>query len=402
MHNWVVPILMGTAALSLLLTLLTHALAHATLRHRPGPCGPTPPISILKPLRGLDDGLEENLRSLAAQDYPAYEILFAAEDPQDPALGVAWRIKRAFPGIPITIVISDASVVLNPKVANLIAMTRVARHEYLLVSDSNVRAPRDYLRAMAAETADPRVGLVSSVLAGTGEKTVGALLENAHLNSFILAAVCAGSDFARHPCVIGKSMLMRRSDLASLGGWKSVGDLLAEDYVLGMRFKKEGFRVALSRHPLPTINARWSVRRFLLRHLRWNQMRRRIAPTAYLFEPLLYPVPWLLSLLLATLIGHNGWLVSSSALATVAASGVVVKAASDLLLSRRVRGHGFGVAAMVWMPVKDLLALGLWVAGGVRRTVTWRGHELRIGAGSRLQRTEASAEGWVAEAPAPE
>ena len=402
MDVWVVSILAVIASSSLLLALFTHIVAHMTLSRASRKTGPTPAISILKPLCGLDDGLEENLRAIAVQDYPVFEVLFAAEDAEDPALDVARRVKRTHPAVPMKIVVSSSAAALNPKVANLMAMTREAKHRYLLVSDSNVRPDPGYLRAIAAETADSRVGLVSSVLSGSGETTVGALLENAHLNSFILSAVCAGNSLARHPCVIGKSMLVRRTDLESLGGWESVGDLLAEDYILGHRFKKAGLGVALSSHPVPTINADWSVRRFLHRHLRWNQMRRRIAPIAYLFEPLLYPVPWLLSLAVASAACEDDWGLSPQLTVAVTLVGVLMKASSDLALSRRLRGHGLGIASLAWMPVKDMLLLPLWLLGAFRRKVAWRGHQLRIGAGSRLERGPATAPNWNPEAPAPE
>ncbi len=397
MHHWLVAIFLGLGAVSLLLSLASHGSAHWALRRGGRKRGPTPPLSVLKPLRGLDEGLEQNLRSLAEQDYPSYEILFAAEDPDDPALHVAWRIKRAHPHVPMRVVVSDDCGAANPKVRNLIAMTKLARHDHVVVSDSNVRVGPDYLRAMAAETADPRVGIVSSILAGTGEESVGALLENAHLNSFILAAVCAGAGIARHPCVIGKSMLMRKSDLATLGGWESLRDILAEDYVIGHRFKAAGFRVALSAYAVSTMNGHWSVRRFLARHLRWNQMRRRVAPLAYLFEPLLHPVPWLIVLILIAVVAHDGSVVSCQAIVLVSLGGIVLKALSDHLLARRLRGHGFGWATLAWMPVKDVLALGLWFIGGFRRVVTWRGHRMRIGSGSRLLPQRGEPVGWTTE-----
>ena len=170
MHTQVVPILAAVAVTSMILTLLTHLVAHTVLwrsRRRPKQ-GPTPPISILKPLRGLDDGLEGNLRAMAQQDYPNFEILFAAEALDDPALEVARRVQRQHPWVPMRLLVSNEPDTLNPKVANLMAMTRRARHEYILVSDSNVRPGPGYLRAIAAETADENVALVSSVLAGSG------------------------------------------------------------------------------------------------------------------------------------------------------------------------------------------------------------------------------------------
>lgn len=161
--NQVVLTLLLFALLSLAVTLAAHAAAYRLLSRKPGrgsePPPWHPPVSVLKPLKGVDPGLYDNLASLARQDYEAFELVLGAEDADDPALEVAERLRRDFPQVPITIVAGTPRAGLNPKVRVLAELTRRARYEHLLVSDSNVRAPRGYLAAMVDEmTATHRRG----------------------------------------------------------------------------------------------------------------------------------------------------------------------------------------------------------------------------------------------------
>jgi ceramide glucosyltransferase len=241
-----------------------------------------------------------------------------------------------------------------------------------------------YLKDIARELRDPRVGLVANVIAGSGEETLGAAFENLHLCSFVAGAVCMASALTSQACVIGKSMLFKRSDFERLGGWRSVRNMLAEDFVIGHRFARHGYTVAVCSHVIETVNRRCSVRHFLSLHLRWGQMRRRLAPNAYLVEPFGNPIPWLGALAARAATSEHLSVESALAVVTSALVGIAVKCGSDAYVARQLRGKAPALGSLLGIPFKDLLVLAIWVVAAFRRRVVWRDHVLWVGRGSRL------------------
>jgi ceramide glucosyltransferase len=368
------------APISLFLTLFGHAATFFLLSRKRRPAVPAPAVTILKPIKGVEPGLYANLASLAAQDYPDFEMLIGAEDARDPALTVARQVQHDFPAVRIKVFSGARRLGLNPKVNLLSHLADRAANDLVLISDSNVRVCPAYLRETAAELG-PGVGLVTNVLVGTGSGR-GALLENLHLNSFVASAASLARVAAGRACVIGKSMLFRLSDLQKLGGFEAVRNVLAEDYVIGRSFELAGYRVALSPYLVHAINDGWTVERFVNRHLRWAQMRRRVSPLAYFGEVMLNPVLWIAISGCALAFSRRGL---DLRLFAIGASGIAVKCASDALLSRRLSGRFPRPLAVALVPAKDLLIAGLWAVGAFRRKIDWRGNVLRIEAGSELR-----------------
>jgi ceramide glucosyltransferase len=339
---------------------------------------------VLKPLKGVDEELYANLASIAAQEYPHFEIVFGCEDAMDPALAIARRVQRDFPHVPMRLVAGGRAAGENPKVRNLQQITRAARHDWVLVSDADVRADSGYLRAMAAETRDPRVGLVSSVIAGVDEKTLGGTFDNLHMNGFIASAVSGADVLVGHPCVVGKSMLFRQSVLSKLGGFALVRDVLAEDYVLGQAFHRGGFRVALSGHSVRAVAGERTFASFFGRHVRWGQMRRHIAPFHYIGEPLLMPTPWFAVAAVLALTSGRNLRGAEVAVLLTAILAILVKVFADGAQTTFLRGHSADVFDLALVPIKDLFVFAAWAVSWGKSTVAWRGTVLRIGRGSVL------------------
>ncbi len=371
-------ILFAVAALGVVLSLVQLVTLRLHLRPARRAAGPRPPISILKPLCGVDDDLEANLASFASLDYPSYEVVLGVRDRTDRAWHAAEAAVRRWPGT-FRLVLQQGEPGLNPKVNQLIGLTRAARHDLLLVSDSNVRAPEGYLDDVARHMADPSVGLVTHPVGGVGETTLGSALDNLQASAAVGPATVAVKRLVGRDVVVGKSMAFRREDLAALGGFRSVRNVLAEDFVLGVKVsRKLGKRVVIGSVAIPAVSERRTVSGFLSRYGRWCVMQRKIAGTPlFAAQALLYPLPF-------ALIG----LALDPGPGALAAVGAVwlARAAIDEATSRALRGSGFGPRVIWLSPLKDVLFLVAFVRAFGENTVEWRGNRLLVQAGSRLER----------------
>ncbi|MBW1871309.1 MAG: glycosyltransferase [Deltaproteobacteria bacterium] len=326
-------------------------------------------ITVLKPLCGADDSLEQNLETFFLQRYLNYELLFGVEGENDPAIA---RLRLRYPDIPCRLVIHNGARGLNPKVSNIRAMLESGSHDIIVISDSNVAVSPDYLQKMVAELLEDNVGLVTSPIAGVGEKTFGALLENMQLNSQIAGCVAASSLFGRS-LVVGKSVMFRRSVFDRLGGFSSVANVLAEDYVMGRMFQSAGYEVRLCQGIVRNVCAKTGFLAFVKRYLRWSVMRARIKPLAYPFEPLCNPAA---IALLA--------LISGAAGAWVLVWALTLILIRDAICWVRLRGFSGLLSVLVLAPLKDLIMFGIWAAAPLVRHISWRSHRVRISAGTRL------------------
>jgi len=342
-----------------------------------------PPVSILKPLSGIDDNLFDNLSSFCTQDYPEYEILFSLQDHNDPAYKVAKKVQERHPATNIRIIVERCKAGLNPKVNNLIPAYRESRHPHILISDSNVMVGRNYLREIMKHTGNPTVGLVSNLIRGIGGRSMGAVLENLHLNSFIIGSVSFLDRFLKMPCVVGKSMLMKKDDLDTIGGLGAFKDILAEDFIIGREMQRAGKKVVLSNYLISNVNAYWSIKRFLNRHTRWGKLRWQIGGVKYLSEILANPV-----FVAALPILFQG---PSRATLTLAALVGMIKIVGDSVTGRTVfsssRDHRVRTPSpftYLLAPLKDIIIGIIWFVPLLSSTVVWRGNRYLISKDSRL------------------
>lgn len=338
---------------------------------------PPVPLSVLKPLCGIDDDLELNLERFATMEHPCFELLLGVKDTGDAAYPVALAAEKKWPGI-VRVVVQEGEPGLNPKVNQLITLARAAKHEVLVVSDSNAIAGPKYLFEIAALFEDPEVGCVTNPVGGEGEKTLGALLDNLHLGASVgpgqISAMSVGQ-----PIVVGKSMALRKRDLAAIGGFEAYADALAEDFVIGHAVvKRLHKKVVITREPVLNFARRRSLGDFGRRYIRWSVLHRTaISAVVYGSQGFLNPAPlaWL------------AWLFHPTGEFALAAAGLtVVKAVEDFVTASVMRGHRMGIAALAVVPLKDFLIFIAWLNGWFARTVNWRGNRLRVSFGSRLVR----------------
>jgi ceramide glucosyltransferase len=378
-------VLFGAAVFGLLALTVQWVCVHIHLRRRSPEPKYLPGISLLKPLCGVDDDLEENLASFAALDYAgAWEVVLGVKDTSDAAWPVAQKVVARWPRR-FRLVLQEGTPGLNPKVNQLITLARHARHEVLVVSDSNVRVQPDYLREIAAHLTQDNVGCVTHAVVGQGEETLGSLMDNTHLATTVGAGQIASMVAAGKPLVVGKSMALWRADLDSLGGFAAMKDYLAEDFVFGVwvtqRLKK---RVAVGRGTVHNYSRHKGVADFFSRYRRWGVIHRTsVSLHTSVGQGLLQPGFW-------AVLGTAMQPTRQTALALLAV--LAGKLVLDLLQLKALRPSEVTLRLLYGLLLKDVLIQFCWLNGFFERTVDWRGRRLRVGYESRLLGEEPQLE----------
>jgi ceramide glucosyltransferase len=341
----------------------------------------SPRVSILKPLSGLDDGLEENLASFAALTGTSHEVVLSVERDEDPAVAVARRVMARFPEAPFRLVVGGgtAARLANPKVERLVAAARVARGGILFVSDSNVRVEPGDVESTLDAFDDPSVGCVSNVFTGMGARSFGAIVESLHLLTFVLPGTVL-AEAGGVPCVVGKSMALTRAAHDAIGGFAAFTDVLAEDQAIGCAVRHAGFRLALSAVVARNVSVHRSLDRALDRQARWGKIRYSFSKATYTGEFLLNPLPISLLACGSATLGPNGLLPFS-----FAAAGFIflLRLAQGFVLARATRSD-LTAAQLLLLPIKDVLQFATQLVPYVSREVDWQGHRARLGPGTLL------------------
>jgi len=382
-HAWMaaVPSVFSLAAYALAWCLAVGWVASSRARSNrsrrpPGPRG----LTILKTLCGADEELEHNLRSFLAADHEPLQLVFGAADPFDPALLLVRRLAQEYPRREIAIVFGADPAIPNPKVALLEHLLRHARHELILLSDSNVRLSPGEIARVLPLFDDPRVGMVYQPVVAGGERTVPAAVENLHYTEYAAFLTIGCRLLAGQHTVNAKGQWVRRTSLDDIDGFDRVGDRGADDYELSRQMARAGWTLRAADVPVRVIQRDWSWSSLTARNLRHAGLRWRICPWAYPLELVFNPIPWALPLL-AT--GRRD-------LALLAAAVIVAKVLMEVTAARLIRGVPLAARFVAIIPLKDLYIFGCWFVALFARTTVWRGRRYRFVAGGRIEPLDAA------------
>jgi ceramide glucosyltransferase len=336
--------------------------------------GNAAPISILKPLAGLDDGLEENLRTFFEQDYPDFEILFAVRTADDPAIAVVERLRARYPNVPSRLIVTGEPPYANAKVFSLDRMLATARHDLLVMSDSDIRVTPEMLAVIAAEFQDAKLGLATCPYRAVPGRSFWNTLEAVGLNTEFIGGVLVARMLDGMKFALGPTIAARRATLAGIGGFDAVKDFLAEDFVMGNLAAARGDGVILSSYVIEHRIGAQTLAANLRHRLRWNRSTRRSRPAGYVGQLFTNPLP--LALLLWA-VKPDWWPLAAATVILRAAAGV---ATAGYVLRDRLTARLFFL-----VPLQDLLSFAMWLAGFFGNTILWRGRKYYLRADGKFE-----------------
>jgi ceramide glucosyltransferase len=334
-----------------------------------------PPITVLKPMHGDEPLLEEALASTCAQDYPQFQVVFGVHDPDDLSLAVVARVRRSFPDLDVAVVADPRRQGLNPKVDNLIHMLPLAKHDILVIADSDLHVAPDWLERIAAGLTQRNTGLVCTLY--TGRPATGALVERLgamQISHGFLPGVLLARALGRQDC-LGATMALGRETLARVGGFEALADHLADDNVLGRKVRELGLNVALA-DTVPATTVTEATLAALWRHeLRWCRTIRALVPVQFAASALQYPIFW--SMLAVALWRGTPWSWPVFEIAWIV----------RILCARSInRALGLAFRLPLWLlPARELLSVMVMLASYAGLRVDWRGQTLQADDGRAIR-----------------
>jgi ceramide glucosyltransferase len=336
--------------------------------------GDWPGLSVLKPLKGADPELYEALRSHCLQDYPQYEILFGITEASDPAAIVVRKLIEEFPERTLKVVTCDQRLGANGKVSTLAQLAPWASHEILLVNDSDIRVTPDYLRTIAGELQPPATGMVTCLYRGLAAPTLASRLEALNISTDFVPGVLAASLIERGlDFGLGSTLAFRRRQLQAIGGFEAILDYLADDYELGHRIRRQGLKVELSRTIVETHIPAYDLAQFVSHQLRWARTIRTSRPGGYLGLLLTFTLPWAVAALIFARGSSWAWFLFAAALLV---RMCVAFTTCRFVLEDRKTLHSLGL-----LPLRDFVAVLVWIGGLVGNHVVWRGKKFSLECG---------------------
>jgi len=353
----------------------------------PEPGAPLPPVTLLKPLKGPGLDLYANLASFCHQDYPTYQIVFGVEDPRDPAVTVVQQLKRDYPDRDIVLSVASTPGA-NRKVANLRHMMRQARYGVLVMSDSDIRVRPDYLRAMVSPLADPSIGLTTCLYRGAGRFGLPSVFESLFINTDFTPMVLAAQLVQRFEYAFGASIAFRREALDRIGGFGPLADYLADDYLLGNRIAKAGYRLVLLPYMVETVLDSVSLRDVWRHLVRWARTYRVTQPVGWFASVITQATLWGTLAVVATHGAGAGWIALLIALAARLGS---------LALVLRLLDERDTIRQLWLVPLKDLVHSAIWAAAFLGRHVNWSGQLLRVERDGRMVPVSVGPEPFAEE-----
>ncbi|MDP9159916.1 MAG: glycosyltransferase [Acidobacteriota bacterium] len=353
-----------------------------------------PPVTIFKPVHGIEARLAENLETFFGQDYPNFEIIFAAREATDAGLRIAEQLCRRYTKINSRIVVSGPPTFPNAKVFSLSKMIPLSTNRYFVLSDSDVRVEPDFLRNVVTPLLDHKIGLVTCPYRGVPSGDLWSTLEALGMSvempsGAIVADMLEGVRFA-----LGPAVSVRRDALEKIGGIAATADYYSDDYELGHKVWAAGYKVIFSHHAVQHVLTPRSFARTLGDQLRWMKSTRYSRPMGHVGTGLTYAMPFgLLAFISAAALGHSslGVVLLFASVANRFVQSVVV--GWGLIRDRRA-------LYLAWLyPLRDLLGFFTWMASFTGRNFFWRGETYRFNNGGKIVPQSREARGSVHSQP---